>query len=297
MPIPKSSFLAALAIATAVAVAGGERAPHARLDLLAKGSVEVGHVCYEQIARAVYGGQLEEIIEKKRVWRHAHPEQPWLSDYDLLLKIAVNVEATSGRHDCHAPKGILARYSLETNTARIPRGSSGAILAHEVAHGLTRRSVRTAEQQSQVDMRLNLVAVAPPDSAFARESGFHLEWLTYVSSQVEFEVRLQALNRYHFEVTGRVIDSPAEALRAVASLGASLDPRVVARVLAGVGDPEAGLSAHALFATSHRIWSEVPECFRNADDLRKALQMAAAWDPEIRSTLLEKIAWEAPGHF
>ncbi len=202
-----SRLLSLLALIAGVAAGAAGRAPHARLDLLAQGSLEVGRVSYEQIASAFYGGQLDEIMAAKRAWRLAHPDQIWASDYDLLLKVAVNVEIDERGDGRNATEGVLARYTLETNTARIPRASAGAMLAHEVAHGLTRRSIRTAGQCARVDERLALDA-APPTDTFARQSGFHLEWLSYVSTQVEFEVRLQALNRYHFEMTGRVIDSP-----------------------------------------------------------------------------------------
>jgi len=296
MHTPRPLYVFAIGLILAGSLAAGERAPHARLELLAQDSIEIGRVSYEQIARAVYGDALEEITAMKRAWRLAHPDLPWASDYDLLAKVAVNVVPGQERESRAAAEGVLARYTLETNTATIPRTNAGAMLAHEVAHGLTRRSIRTAEAVTRIDSRLAL-DLAPPTGSFAREGGFHFEWLSYISSQSEFEVRLQALNRYAFEMTGRAIETPADALRALASLGAKLETGELVPLLKPVEGKEAMSVARSIASTAQRPGLSVPPCFRNADDLRRALQMAAAWNPDVRSVLLEKIALEAPGHF
>lgn len=294
MHAPQQLFALMLTTALTAAVSAGEPAPHVRLNELARTSVETGCVSYRQIAEAVYGDALDDVVATKQAWRASHPNAKWTSEYEWLLGVAVNVRVAP---PTHANSGeIAADYKLETNTATIPSASAGALLAHEVAHGLTRRSIRSDEQKQFVDARLDL-AVAPPRGSFARESGFNLEWLSYVATQCEFEVRLQALNRYYFELENHVIDTPSTALRAIVALGVDLEPGEVVDACRGAGETLSRAEAQAVCTAPRFVWSSGPECFRNADDLRKALQMATAWNPDIRQTLLAKIALEAPGHF
>jgi hypothetical protein len=296
MKAPKLTFALLSLVFTLVSADRVDgRGPHARLDLLAQDGVERGNVSYGQIVRAFYGEDAEAVLALKRSWRESRPDVSWLSEYDFLLDVAVNV-VVDRRVGSTDPEGaVLARYTLETNTARIPRASAGAMLAHEVAHGLTRRSVRCVEKRASVDSRIAL-AGPPPEAFFARESGFHPGWLAYVCSQVEFEVRLQALNRVHYEVAGRVVDSPAEALRALVALGVDVSKKEAAAVLAALDVPEAESAARSVAGTTRRTWSHSREAFRNAEDLRLLIQMASGWNPDLRRSLLEKIALEAPGH-
>lgn len=288
---PRLTPLVVLLLLAFASGAGG--APSSRLNDLARAGVEAGLVSYHQVAEAVYGEALDAIVERKRAWREARPEVSWLSDYDLLLRVAVRVRvAPHGADD----EPVRARYTLEHNLATIPHDFAGALLAHEVGHGLSRRSVRTRAAMTATDHDLAL-RDEPPARLLARDSGFDLRWLGYVTTQAEFEIRLQALNRFLFEMQGRAVLSPADALAALAGLGVELDARDVRRALAFHQGGADDATVRTVLRAPRHLHAARAEAFRNADDLRKAVQMAALWDPGMRTRLLEKVAREAPGHF
>jgi hypothetical protein len=282
-----------LALAVLLPEAQAARPPHQRLDELARQSVETGLVSYRQVAETIYGSETDRIIELKRQWRQSQPDAIWLSDYDLLSSVAVRVRVEP--RETLRRGQTAARYTLHTNTVTLPRETAGALLAHEAGHGLTRRSIRSDAAKGFVDPSLD-VGLGAPRGSLARESSFDQQWLGYIATQAEFEIRLQALNRFHYLERGRVIDSPGEALHALAVLGVTLAPAEIEEIVSSREAPVVLRQARATqLGDPGRLFE--PELFRNAHDVRRALQMAAAWDPGIRRDLLRKIAREAPGHF
>lgn len=268
-----------------------------RAATLRQAALAAGSVSYLDVLEAAYGaGTISpEVLAAKDAWRRAHAATfDCVTDYSALLDEAT-VTALHAHPDPNLQSTLVAQYESLSHTIGIAPIAADFAIFHEAGHALQRAALRA--RGSAQSRRSELPDFLVMHEARHREiDPTTLHRLEYLCSQVELEVRLQDLNRFHAFLTGAPIMDAADAVRALAALGmpltyeetrdafalarSELTPEAFARATE-VDRPQAGRIAVA---------------FEDARELRLVRTLSRRIDPACWTGLLAKLLFEAPGH-
>lgn len=256
-----------------------------------------GSVCYRDAVVASYRREVlsEELWKAKQAWREEMSGLGFVFRCDYgTWENRVALESVEMAPGSLGPGELLAEYEALSNRIRLSPAALGSTLLHEAGHSLQRRAICGDARHSRPPQ---WIVSKIPTEGIGGTSARLIEQYRYLSSQDEFEVRLQDLNRAFASLLGRgAILDELDTLRALAAIGVPLEREEIRKAFDSVGRV-CGERAFAVFTgtpVSQAI--EELEAFPDARDLvilrRLALKIeAAAWP-----RLLAKVLFEAPGH-
>lgn len=278
-------------VATAIQSYTG-RAAELRTTALARGSV-----AYLDVIEAAYGpGVITiEVLEAKARWRAGIPQAfTFVADYSAAVDGA-SVGQLAARADKHLDSTLVALYESITNQISISSAASDFALFHEAGHALQRVTLRaggTAASRRPQSPEV-LLASAGPRSADPTT----MRRLEYLCTQIEFEVRLQDLNRFHALIgQGLPIMSTRESIRALAALGLPMAYEECRDALALGGQTLTTEEFAALMVAPAPETSGIGIAFEDARELKVLRRLTQRVAPDCWVALLAKIIFEAPGH-
>lgn len=265
--------------------------------LLAAAIAEEGIAYLDVINVAYSAGRIDAaLLARKADWRRRLTDQfTFFADY-ALMRVITPVRRVNAVQDTTTGETMHGIYAQPENVILIS-GRSPTILFHEAGHVLQRRFVSPAPGL------VNLVATNTLDgtpaiyAAFAagRISDSEERRITYLTSQKEFEMLLQDLNRLHaVYLGGNPIMTPKDAVRALHLAGLLQTQEQVAQCVAGtewsrVSD-EVDQLQYLPPATDAR------QLFPDAARVIGLQTLALRADPLLWQSIYRKILFEAPGH-
>ena len=268
-----------------------------RAGQLRRQAIATGAVSYLDVLNAAYGpGAISrEVFQAKAEWRgNRAAGLVFATDYSGLLDRAT-VGLLTPVADPALRSTLVAQYeSLAHRIGIAPLASDFAIF-HEAGHALQRATLRT---RGSADSRRSPFQDALHGREHSTLDTTALRRLEYLCSQVELEVRLQDLNRFHALITGgRPILEPRESVGAMMALGIPLAYEEVrdAFLVAGEAlsvDEFAAIAARPAPLDAGRL----AIAFEDARELRIIRRLAMRLDAACWTPLLAKILFEAPGH-
>jgi hypothetical protein len=265
-------------------------------------ALEQGRVDYAQVIAAAYpsGAITEELLAAKATWRAALPARGaflLLADY-RTMRAAATVEVLTAAPDPRLKSTLVAQYEAVRHWIGLAPVASDFCVFHEAGHALQREALRhracdhgtRSASHSAVD-RFDAILQA------GRTDATSVARLRYLTSQDEFEVRLQDLNRFHARcVAGRPILSPLDSLRALAALGVAVSFTDASAAFAAGQETLSYADFAAIVSTTPPVPAASVQYFEDARELRLLRRLVMRMDPTWWPPLLAKILFEAPGH-
>lgn len=201
--------------------------------------VTQGGSSYIEFSRAFYGEQTEAVFAAKAAYQQAHPESRWLADYsvDAARRIGMEVRPANsfafkgGADGCYDSRSD--RILLKEQARLSPSDS-----IHELGHAVQRTRLLAEGNSYQAALRritskagwseCNRNRIRYPSGIakwMGKEHRFSSHpFVVYVCNNTEFEVRLQAMNRYYYAKTGRAIMSTQQGRECLALAAVEADP-------------------------------------------------------------------------
>lgn len=265
-------------------------------------------VFYRATCEAVYGEAWPEVQKTKADYRANHHDIALFADY--------------GRMDVRVGVGIIPKGSaltsgdgqalqLQTGAAYIPERNmilatdleEGA-LAHEAGHALQRDHTLKAlaqlgtKETSEIVMGLDF-SLWPEVNQLGDRNAWDARMAKYVGCQPEFEVRLMALNRYHFAKNHMLIKDPVGVVTALTAIDAKPSFKDVSAVFAKHGIEMSEADYKAAIKISRVKAVQIHKQGGTGSDvaeLSKYMNDAAYLNHDFYMQLLEKVLMEAPAH-
>ena len=222
-----------------------------------------GGASYADLSRAFYGEQTATIFAAKVAYQQAHPEINWLADYATASR-RIPLTSLPANHLAWQ-NGAEGNYDSRTDSIILRAGGqSPSNVIHELGHATQR--ARLLAQGPHYEAALQRMSGRlgwsecnrmryPAGVARLVGRGYKFSshrFVEYLCKNVEFEVRLQAMNRYYFAKRGRAILTPVDARDCLALAGVEHEadllrlyrevfelPKVRAILLAGDGVEQA----------------------------------------------------------
>lgn len=265
-------------------------------------ALENGYAAYASAVAVLYpNGVIDEaVLDAKRRWRRETAKEfAYAADYESL-EVPVTVRTLAARDEPALGSTLVACYEANYHVVRISSQASDAAVLHEAGHALQRQALlqRTFAQSSFVSASYEPHAQGSGGKDFLANSVRRAERrLEYLSSQDEFEVRLQDLNRFYAVWSqGRPIMDPVETLKALLALGMPLRYEHVSEAIDG-SDFLLGESDFSVIASETKTVSAAErEIFEDAAELLLLQELVFEIDRTLWPLCLRKILFESPGH-
>lgn len=264
-------------------------------------AVRDGRVTYRQVLAAAYapGVVTPELLRQKADYRARFAgEFIFFADYSAVTEAAVVAEIDAIPNPAMG-SSLIGRYDSHTNRIDLARTAGALAVYHEAGHLVQRKSlpVQHAHRADDHSLLLRESPVFAQALTAAKMDERSQERLHYLSSQDEFEVRLQDLNRFFAaRVAGHPISSPADSVRALAALGMPLDRAEIQTAFSNTGQALAAEDFDRLVAVARVPIEIVREEFDDAHELLILRNLAVRADRSLWQVVLRKIVFEAPGH-
>ncbi|MDQ8185831.1 hypothetical protein [Pelagicoccus sp. SDUM812002] len=237
----------------------------------------------------------EELWAAKQAWREEMSGLGFVfrSDYGTWEN-RVSLESVEMAPGSRGHGELLAEYEALSNRIRLSPAALGTTLLHEAGHSLQRKAICGDARGSRP--REWIVSKIPSEGLGGTSTRL-IEQYRYLSSQDEFEVRLQDLNRAFASLLGRgpILDE-LDTLRALAVIGVPLEREEVRKAFDSVGRDFRERTFDVFTSTSVSQVTEELEAFPDARDLVVLRRLALKIEASAWPRLLAKILFEAPGH-
>ncbi len=268
-----------------------------RAAALRDGALQTGSVSYIDVVDAAYGpGTISpEVLAAKEQWRRSHGAAfEYVTDYSALLDEAA-VTTLTALPDPNLQSTLVAQYESLSHTIGLAPVAADFAIFHEAGHALQRAALRARGTAQSRRSEL-------PEFLLLHEARHRavdpttLRRLEYLCSQVELEVRLQDLNRFHAFLTGSPIMNASEALHALAALGVPLMYEETRDAFALAGHDLSPEEFARCTQVQRPEAGRVAVAFEDARELRLVRTLTRRVDPSCWTGLLAKLIFEAPGH-
>lgn len=264
---------------------------------LREAAVSRGWVSYDEVVALSYGpGGLDpEILQAKADWRSERGgDRRFITTYEGLNK-RVKVFAIEPIRNVALNSHFVGLYFPRGNVIKLASTADPFVILHESGHALQRAALKQRRIDASGNAAWSSLAWSADLKALDERA---LGRLRYLTSQDEFEVRLQDLNRFYaVAVAGKPILDERDAAQALLALRLPLEFEELREAMSELGPTLERAEFDAMVARSEAARTATAPAFDDARELAMLRQLAIELDASIWPALLQKILVEAPGHY
>ena len=269
----------------------------------AREAEETGSACYLDAAMLVYpkNSLTSSVLDSKAKWRESAKETGayFASDY-ASADMPVTFKHLKASRDETLGSTLIACYEANRHVVRVSELAGISTFLHETGHSLQRKALleRRFAKQSFVSASYRDRELGSQEVAGSRHLRQLEQRLKYLSSQDEFEVRLQDLNRFYaVSRDGSPILEPMDCVEALARIGLELSFEELESAFASFGWPFSEEQFKTRVLEVEKANREQGAQFEDARELCLMSEMINELDERLWPLFLRKILLEAPGHF
>lgn len=271
--------------------------------LFSRNAIERGYVDYAEAVKLLYPKEAitETLLKQKLQWREEHLGTFVFATEYQRLNSPVTVRPLLARREPRLGSTLVACYEANYHVVRISEQAGESAVLHEAGHAMQRAALmkRTYAQESFVSASYQSRGFGYLESEdLASYKQRAVQRLDYLSSQDEFEVRLQDLNRFYAVWgNGSPIQNPIEAARALLALGMPLSYENLTIALQGTKyELKRNEFEDLLRGTAKVATPGEREVFEDAAELLTLRDLVFELDSTLWPLCLRKILFESPGH-
>jgi len=274
------------------------RAYAARAAALRTQALQTGVITYHDVIRAAYApGAIDTaVLRAKAQWRATVGHGfTFITDYATFDEETA-VEPLTAVADAALQSTLVAQYESVSHLIGLSPVATDFAIFHESGHALQRATLRAggAAASERIDAPAFPRSLDPHTNA---ADAMAVHRLRYLCSPVEWEVRLQDLNRFHaLLVAGRPILEPLDTLRALSALGLPLTYEETRDAFTRGGLTLSREVFEQNLATFSIEPATIAVAFEDARELCLVRSLTSRTDPTRWPDLLAKTIFEAPGH-